>query len=258
MDCKNVSDQIVNWLNYQLEASNQKGFVVGVSGGIDSALVSTLCALTGKPTLAISIPIHQAKSEHSRCDKHLDWLTERFSNVLVKQANLTTITDAYQEYIQSVDLKLEDDLVKANIRSRLRMTTLYSFANAYGFLVAGTGNKVEDFGVGFFSKYGDGGVDISPIGDLLKSEVRELSAYLEISEGIVKAAPTDGLWCDGRTDEDQIGATYDELEDTMNWLYQTTSYERTPRQMRVLSIYLKRHNSNAHKMQMPPICKVEK
>jgi len=256
MDCAKVSEQITRWLSYQIESTKQKGFVVGVSGGIDSALVSTLCAISGHPTLAVSIPIHQGRCEHKRGEKHLEWLTERFPNVIVRTADLTSLLDSYREYIHSVDLRTENDLVAANLRSRIRMMTLYAFANAYGFLVVGTGNKVEDFGVGFCTKFGDNGIDISPIGDLMKSEVRELAAYLDVEEEIVRAVPTDGLWDDGRSDEDQIGASYDELEWAMKWLSFDSPEETTSRQRDVLSIYLKRHNANAHKMQMPPVCRV--
>lgn len=267
---RKVSDQIITWLNTEITSTKQKGFVVGVSGGIDSALVSTLCALTGHPTFAVSIPIHQGRTEHKRCEKHLEWLTERFSNVLVKTADLTSILDSYREYIHSVDLKTHDDLVSANLQSRFRMMTLYAFANAYGFLVAGTGNRVEDHGVGFFTKYGDGGVDISPIGSLLKSQVRELAAFLGVQEEIVKATPTDGLWTDGRSDEDQIGATYDELEAAMALHGRITCFvgktfedklkhaDLTERQQEVMMIYHNRHEANQHKMKMPPVCWVSK
>lgn len=246
---------IVQWLKLQLQTTKQKGFVIGVSGGIDSAVTSTLCALTGAPVIAVSMPIHQAKTENSRAERHLQWLTERYPNVQVTIADLTPIFDTYREQIHSIT---EDDLVAANLRSRLRMTTLYALANAHGYLVVGTGNKVEDYGIGFFTKYGDGGVDISPIGDLYKSEVREIGRQLEINNEIIEAAPTDGLWSDGRTDEDQIGASYDELEFAMKWLSNSVTATLTPRQQEVLSIYLKRHVANQHKMKMPPVCKIER
>jgi len=280
MECANVATQIETWLINRLKESKQKGFVVGVSGGIDSALVSALCARTGLPTILVSMPIHQGKSEHSRASEHMDWLAGQYNNVVLREANLTSFSDSYLDYMASVDLTIFGGtnafLVEANVRSRLRMVTLYAFANAYQFLVVGTGNKVEDFGIGFFTKGGDGQVDISPIGDLLKSEVRALAAHLGVKEELVKAAPTDGLWNDGRTDEDQIGATYDELEWVMGWLNGkapssvVTTYGAdgnvanvntafcSSRQLDVLRIYLERHIANGHKMRMPPICIIER
>lgn len=263
MDCNIVQDKIVAWLKNQLDKSGQNGFVIGVSGGIDSAVVSTLCAQTGKPIIVVSLPIGQ---NTKLADAHISWLTLTYPNVKNFECDLTgslynvesTIWgDLFDHNSYSIDTNENRDLVSANLRSRLRMCTLYAFANASRFLVVGTGNKIEDYGIGFFSKFGDGGVDLSPIGDLLKSEVRELGKHLGIIDAIVKAAPTDGLWADGRTDEDQIGATYDELEWAMNWLYSSVTKEQpTERQWTVLGIYLKRHNANKHKMEMPPICRM--
>lgn len=277
MDCSLVESQIIYWLTKKIEESKQKGFVVGVSGGIDSALVSTLCAKTGLPTIVVSLPIGQRPT---LADRHIVWLTEKHPNVKSSENYLDTALYSLESLIwadlfecnpYSIDTDENRDLVSANLRSRLRMCTLYAFANASGFLVVGTGNKVEDYGVGFFTKYGDGGVDLSPIGNLLKSEVRTLSSHMGIIEEIVKAAPTDGLWADARTDEDQIGASYDELEEAMEFLAgveisETTldqirlenQEEITERQWDVLAIYLKRHNANQHKMTMPPICIVER
>lgn len=277
MDNQHIEDQIVNWLTKKLDDTKQKGFVIGVSGGIDSAVVSTLCAKTDCPTIVVSLPIAQSTT---LADKHIAWLTSKYPNVRSSECYLDKAlyslegsiwADFFEGNPYSIDTNENRDLVSANLRSRLRMCTLYAFANASGFLVAGTGNKVEDYGVGFFTKYGDGGVDISPIGDLLKSEVRALASHLGIIEEIVKAAPTDGLWADARTDEDQIGASYDELEEAMEFLAgveipettldqlrQEKIEDITERQWEVLAIYLKRHNANQHKMTIPPVCVVER
>jgi NAD+ synthase len=264
MDCQFVSEQIVRWLKNQLKSTGQKGFVIGVSGGVDSALVSTLSAMTGEPTIVASLPIGQ-KTELA--DKHIAWLTARYPNVRGSEIDLTQAhyqfelavwADIFDKNSYSLDTNYNRDLVSANLRSRFRMCALYAFANASGFLVVGTGNKVEDFGIGFCTKGGDSMIDISPIGDLFKSEVKALASHVGVIGEIVTAAPTDGLWADGRTDEDQIGATYDELEWAMKWLY--TQHDEsfsslTKRQSEVITIYLKRHTANQHKMQMPPICR---
>ena len=277
MDCSLVESQIIDWLKQKIESSKQKGFVIGVSGGIDSALVSTLCAKTGLPTIVVSLPIAQSTT---LADRHMAWLSAQYPNVKISECYLDKALyslegsiwgDLFDHNNYSIDTNENRDLVSANLRSRIRMCALYAFANASGFLVVGTGNKVEDYGVGFFTKYGDGGVDISPIGDILKSEVRTLSSHMGIIDDIVTATPTDGLWADSRTDEDQIGATYDELEEAMEFLAgveipETTldqlrlenQEEITERQWDVLTIYLKRHNANQHKMTMPPVCIVER
>ena len=212
MKTKDVAHHIINWLNDYAEESKLDGFVVGVSGGVDSALTSTLCANTGKPTLCLEMPIHQEKDQVSRANSHTNWLAKNFSNVRVKVVPLDTLYDSFCQLDAERNDNTNTPLSLANTRSRLRMATLYYFASQERFLVAGTGNKVEDFGVGFYTKYGDGGVDVSPIADLMKSQVRELAAHLGVHGSIVHAAPTDGLWDDNRTDEDQLGATYDELE----------------------------------------------
>ena len=212
MKTKDVAHHIINWLNDYAEESKLGGFVVGVSGGVDSALTSTLCANTGKPTLCLEMPIHQESDQISRANSHTNWLAKNFSNVRVKVVPLNTLYDSFCQLDAERNDNTNTPLSLANTRSRLRMATLYYFASQKRFLVAGTGNKVEDFGVGFYTKYGDGGVDVSPIADLMKSQVRELAAHLGVHGSIVHAAPTDGLWDDNRTDEDQLGATYDELE----------------------------------------------
>jgi NAD+ synthase len=256
---KNISEQIQFWLKEYVTDSKQKGFVIGVSGGIDSAVVSTLCAETGLPTIVVSLPIKE-KVGHNLSLEHIKNLCDKYSNVKSVEVDLTnTFESFYDSVTHDSDV---DNLSMANVRSRLRMITLYHVAQSNGMLVVGTGNKVEDFGIGFYTKYGDGGVDISPIADLMKSEVYELGRYLGVTENILKARPTDGLWTDGRTDEDQIGATYDELEWAMRYLETgILDYATCPdidRQREVLKIYTSRHNANKHKMNPIPVCKIYK
>jgi len=250
-----LADHIVQWLDHYLTESKLEGFVVGVSGGIDSALTSTLCALTGKPTLCLEMPIQQATDQVSRAEIHNKWLKQNHPNVSVKRVDLNKIFDAFQQ-LDSKDINSSERLLAlANSRSRLRMTTLYYYAGVNRALVAGTGNKVEDFGVGFYTKYGDGGVDLSPIADLMKTEVRMLAQHLGIDKSIVQAPPTDGLWDDGRTDEDQLGASYKELE----WAMHQHELGIPPdkfknREKEVLEVFLKHHNANKHKMESIPVC----
>jgi len=268
MNCKAVQDTIVDWLKNKLEESGQTGFVVGVSGGVDSALVSTLCALTKKPLWLLSMPIYQAPDQVKRADDHMAWLSER-GFVTIHNIDLTTPFEAIQKSFPEFVGK--DPLAMVNTRSRLRMVTLYAFAGAYQLLVAGTGNLVEDYGIGFFTKYGDGGVDLSPIGSLSKTQVWELAKFVGVSDEIVQAKPTDGLWSDNRGDEDAIGATYPELEWAMaecetkginpqrslgigeGW---TFSGNYSERQKHVLKIYLQRHTQNKHKLTPIPICPI--
>jgi NAD+ synthase len=242
-----IHTKISNWLLEYLNNSNLKYFVIGISGGIDSALTSTLCAQTGKPTLVISMPIHQASNQLGRAHNHINWLKEKYPNVQSLEYDLTETFETFKKLFD-----IEDKLALANSRSRLRMVTLYQIATTYKGLVVGTGNKVEDFGVGFFTKYGDGGVDISPIADLTKTEVRKMARELGIIEEILEAKPTDGLWEDDRTDEDQIGATYEELEWAMNYNNVDKINER---QQEVLKIYKKFNIANKHKMIPIPIFK---
>ena len=256
---KNISEQIQSWLKEYVTDSKQKGFVIGVSGGIDSAVVSTLCAETGLPTIVVSLPIKE-KVGHNLSLEHIKNLCDKYPNVKSVEVDLTnTFESFYNSVTHDSDV---DNLSMANVRSRLRMITLYHVAQSNGMLVVGTGNKVEDFGIGFYTKYGDGGVDISPIADLMKSEVYELGKYLGVTENILKARPTDGLWTDGRTDEDQIGATYDELEWAMRYLETgILDYATCPdidRQREVLKIYTSRHNANKHKMNPIPVCKIKR
>lgn len=257
MKKQQLTDHIVQWLNGYLSQSNLQGFVVGVSGGVDSALTSTLCALTGKPTLCLEMPIQQASNQVSRAETHNKWLTETFPNVTVKRVDLNAVFNAFEQLDKTTEDAPNRLLSLANSRSRLRMTTLYYYAGVNRALVAGTGNKVEDFGVGFYTKYGDGGVDVSPIADLMKTEVWALAEHLGVDESIVLAAPTDGLWDDDRTDEDQLGASYKELE----WAMGQHHAEKTPsdfdgRQKEVLEVFLKHHNANKHKMLPIPVCEI--
>lgn len=255
MKTKDVAHHIINWLNDYAEESKLDGFVVGVSGGVDSALTSTLCANTGKPTLCLEMPIHQEKDQVSRSNSHTNWLAKNFSNVRVKVVPLNTLYDSFCQLDAERNDNTNTPLSLANTRSRLRMATLYYFASQERFLVAGTGNKVEDFGVGFYTKYGDGGVDVSPIADLMKSQVRELAAHLGVHGSIVQAAPTDGLWDDNRTDEDQLGATYDELEWAMKQQENGKNVaDFTDREKTVFTIYEKHHTMNKHKMVPIPVC----
>jgi NAD+ synthase len=189
-----------------------KSFVVGVSGGIDSAVVSTLCAETGLPVYVVGMPIHQDEGQRTLSVNHLLWLNENYKNVSMVQFDLT---DVFEQFKKSLSGYAQDPLALANTRSRLRMVTLYQIAGENSGLVVGTGNKVEDYGVGFYTKYGDGGVDIAPIADLYKTEVWELGKHLGVNQGIIEAKPTDGLWDDKRTDEDQLGASYEDLEYAM-------------------------------------------
>jgi NAD+ synthase len=256
MKNKEAIDHIVNWLKDYSDQSHTKGFVIGISGGIDSALTSTLCARTGKQVICLNMPIHQYKEEYDRGHEHIDWLKKQFSNVSSHEVELTKTFQAMEETLPS---GIQDWLTMANTRSRLRMTTLYAFACHHKMLVAGTGNKVEDFGIGFFTKYGDGGVDLSPIADLMKSEVYTLSRELGVPESIQKAMPTDGLFSDGRSDEDQIGATYDELEWAMRFIANPHDFSMlTDRQKIVLDIYTRMNKANQHKMNPIPVCLIPK
>ena len=252
MKKKEVIEHIVNWLRHYNERSATKGFIIGISGGIDSALTSTLCAKTGQPVICLNMPIRQHKAEYDRGIEHIEWLKKNFANVLSHEIDLTALFDTIETTFPK---DIQDWLTMANTRARLRMLTLYSFACNKKMLVAGTGNKVEDFGVGFYTKYGDGGVDISPIADLMKSEVYSLCKELGIVNSILTAKPTDGLWADGRSDEDQIGATYDELEWAMKFLENPGDFSNlSKRQETVLDIYTRFNKANLHKMQPIPVC----
>ena len=253
MKHKQVIDYIVKWLGDYAEKADIKGYVVGISGGIDSAVTSTLCAMTGKQVIALNMPILQPDTQFNRSNEHIEWLKENYSNVLSDVVDLTGTFERFSEHLPE---NIQDHLTMANIRARLRMTTLYAYAGHYGYLVAGTGNKVEDFGVGFFTKYGDGGVDVSPIADINKTEVFALAKELGIVDSIQTAKPTDGLWDDDRSDEYQLGATYPELEWAME--FSGDESKLTPREKEVLAIYRKLHKANHHKMVPIPVCEIPK
>ena len=251
-----VSKHIVSWIDNYLNKSKMKGFVVGVSGGVDSALTSTLCAETKRNVLCIEMPINQDKDQVSRSKKHIEWLKKKYSNVSSINISLDNTFDSFIESIPKVKSQ-ENDLSLANTRSRLRMVALYYFSSLKKYIVVGTGNKVEDFGIGFYTKYGDGGVDISPIADLLKSDVYNLAKFYNINDEIIEATPTDGLWNDNRNDEDQIGASYEELEKAMQIAHKL-DYDLSNREQEVLKIYKSLNSSNRHKMLPIPICKIPK
>lgn len=257
MQTDKVVEYIVSWLkDYAVEA-NIKGFTIGISGGIDSAVTSTLCAKTGLDLLCLEMPIHQAPNQVTRASNHIEWLTSNFTNVARQMVKLTPVFDSLVAALPTVENEEDRFMSLANTRARLRMSTLYYFAALKGYLVAGTGNKVEDFGVGFFTKYGDGGVDLSPIADLYKSEVYEIAKYLGINDEIQEAAPTDGLWGDNRTDEDQIGASYPELEWAMKMDDEGKKIDDFEgRDKEVFKIYKRFNSANKHKMIPIPICKI--
>ncbi len=261
MNAKQVKNHIVLWLKAYAKKANTKGFVIGVSGGIDSAVTSILAAETGLPLLCVEIPIYQSKKQVTRAQKHIADLKNKYKNVTDIEAELTPVFDAFIKVVPPIKNDEERAMALANTRARFRMTTLYYFASLNNYLVLGTGNKVEDFGVGFYTKYGDGGVDLSPIADLLKTEVYQLGKELQVNDLIIKAPPTDGLWGDDRTDEDQIGATYPELEWAMKTIEKNTTlsnHSYTPREKEVLSIYARLNKANQHKMKPIPVCFIPK
>ena len=236
-------NRIKNWIidyckNMPIEA---KTLVIGVSGGIDSSVTSTLCALTGKKTIILSMPINQIKDQHDLSLKHQEWLKNKFKNVEGHIIKLDNVFDNFKNSLSN----FKNNHGLANSRARLRMTTLYQVAASNNGIVVGTGNKVEDFGVGFYTKYGDGGVDISPIADCNKTEVWELGKELGILKEIIEAPPTDGLWDDGRTDEGQLGLSYKELEEAME-------NENSINREKYNSI----RRTNLHKMEPIPVCKI--
>ena len=243
MDTRKKVDFIKNWIQNYVNTMPAKAnsLVIGISGGIDSSVSSTLCALTGMKTIVLSMPIKQKSTQHDLSLKHQEWLKKNFSNVEGYTIELDYLFSSFKTSLS----KFDNEHGMANSRARLRMTTLYQVAAANQGIVVGTGNKVEDFGVGFYTKYGDGGVDISPIADCNKSEVWELGKELKILKEIIDAPPTDGLWDDGRTDEGQLGLSYEELEEAMN---NENSINREK--------YIKIRKANLHKMEPIPVCKI--
>ena len=242
---------IVEWIKSYTKKYKIDTLVVGVSGGIDSAVVSTLCAHTGSYTIAVSMPIRQSEHTHDLSLRHGQWLKDKFELV---DHYVIDLTPTFEQF-ETATRVFSDELAYANSRSRLRMMTLYQLAQANSGIVVGTGNRVEDFGVGFFTKYGDGGVDISPIGDCLKTEVWAMGRELGILDEIITAAPTDGLWADGRTDEDQLGMTYPELEQMM-WLDERGVFPGKT-DLAKLERYRELRARNLHKMLPIPVCKFD-
>ena len=234
---------ISNWIKNYIETTptKVKSLVIGISGGIDSSVSSTLSAMTGLKTIVLSMPIKQKSTQHDLSLKHQEWLVKKFNNVETHTVNLDKLFETFENSLS----KFDSDLGMANSRARLRMTTLYQVSAANQGIVVGTGNKVEDFGVGFYTKYGDGGVDISPIADCKKTEVWEIGRELNILKEIIDAAPTDGLWDDGRTDEGQLGLKYKELEEAMD-------NPNSPNREK----YEKIRKMNLHKMEPIPVCKI--
>ena len=241
-DYSKLKTDISDWMVDYMKSSGMNCFVVGVSGGIDSAVVSTLAAETRYNIFALGMPIHQNSEQESLSDAHLKWLSEKYVNVEAVKINLT---NTFETFRYDLERHATDNHALANTRSRLRMVTLYQFAGQYKGIVVGTGNKVEDYGVGFYTKYGDGGVDIAPIADLYKTEVWELGKHLGVDSRIIEATPTDGLWNDGRTDEDQLGTTYVALEEAME--------SGTGDAVKILETF---NNMNSHKMNPIPTFKL--
>ena len=252
MNWRNVAEDISEWIGDYANKNGIEALVVGVSGGVDSAVTSTLSAMTGIDTIVLNMPIHQDRGQIDLSDRHIEWLKSKWGNVSGEVLELSSTYDELCSEISGLS-----ELSQANTRARLRMTALYAIAGSNNGIVVGTGNKVEDFGVGFFTKYGDGGVDISPIADLYKSEVFAIGNELGIIEEILDAAPTDGLWDDGRTDEEQMGASYEELEWAMKELESPSDSELSEREREVMSLYVGLHESNSHKMVPIPVFKMD-
>ncbi|NAW51432.1 NAD(+) synthase [Elizabethkingia argentiflava] len=257
MQSEKIIEHIVTWLKAYAEKSGMKGFVVGVSGGIDSAVVSTLAAMTGMKTLVLEMPIRQKEDQVNRAQEHIAFLKNKYAQVEGLRIDLTPTFETFQS---QVDAEKKDfpnkQLALANSRSRLRMVTLYYYGQLHQLLVTGTGNKIEDFGVGFFTKYGDGGVDISPIADLLKTEVYKIAKYLNIAESIQKAIPTDGLWDVEKNDEQQMGASYPELEWAMEVYENHSAEDFSGRKKEVFQLYDRLHQATLHKVNPIPVCKI--
>ncbi len=259
MQTQKVTEHIINWLKNYAETAKMNGFVIGISGGIDSAVVSTLAAKTGLKTLVIELPIRQKKDQVQRAQEQISFLKSNFGNVESLEIDLTETFDVFEKNVISKSSTTQNrELSLANSRSRLRMLTLYYFGQIHNLLVTGTGNKIEDSGIGFFTKYGDGGVDISPIGDLTKTQVYELAKELNIPESIQKAAPTDGLWDTERTDEQQIGATYPELEWAMSVHQDHSAEDFSGRKKEVFIIYDRLNRATQNKINPIQVCIIPK
>lgn len=257
-DYDELEDRIVKWISDYCLYYGIKNLVVGISGGIDSSVVSTLCALTGIKTYVVGMPINQLENQESLSDAHGQWLTAKFHNVEFIKTDMSKVYDSFLQTI-SDDIGerfATNQLAQANTRSRIRMVTLYQVAGTVGGIVVGTGNKVEDYGVGFYTKYGDGGIDIAPIADLYKTEVWRLGEHLGVDERIITAAPTDGLWDDGRTDEDQIGTSYAMLEWVMEKGLSEDPMFLNEDQTNAINVYQKFHSQNKHKMVEIPTFKL--
>jgi NAD+ synthase len=258
-DYDKLEDRIVKWISdYCICHPSIKSLVVGISGGIDSSVVSTLCALTGMPTYVVGMPINQLENQESLSDAHGEWLSKKFSNVTFLKTDMSSV---YDSFLQTISNDIGENfatnkLAQANTRSRIRMVTLYQIATSVNGIVVGTGNKVEDYGVGFYTKYGDGGIDIAPIADLYKTEVWMLGEHLGVDERIISAPPTDGLWDDGRTDQDQIGVSYEMLE----WVMEKGIFEDPlyldEQKIYAINMYEKFHTQNKHKMVEIPTFKL--
>lgn len=258
MQTEKVIDYIVNWLKDYATKAGVKGFVIGVSGGVDSGVVSTLCAKTGLEVLLLEMPIRQKQDQVNRAQEHIKDLEKKFPNVKGKTINLTPVFETFEDMVEDhIEGRWTNNLALANTRSRFRMVTLYYFGQLHGLLVCGTGNKVEDFGIGFYTKYGDGGVDVSPIADLYKTEVYVLAKALNLIESIQNAIPTDGLWdADNKTDEDQIGASYPELEKIQKEWGTKTEADYSGRDLEVFQIFSKMNKAAQHKMNPIPVCDI--
>ena len=254
IDYENLSIKIQDWIKSYVNENGISTLVVGVSGGIDSAVVSTLCAETGIPTIVVGMPINSSPENTKLSDLQISLLSAKYDNVEGYYIDLSPVFESFKSH-KAFDKRFNSELGFANTKSRLRMVSLYQIAASSGGIVIGTGNKVEDFGVGFYTKYGDGGVDISPIADLYKSEVRELGKLLGVPQEIINAEPTDGLWEDNRVDETQIGSTYDELEWAMEYGMNKWSeqLELTEKEKTILTTYANFNTKNKHKMVSIPI-----
>jgi NAD+ synthase len=266
MKPKQRISHIVKWIKAYAKSAKINTLVVGISGGIDSSVVSALCAETGLKTIVVQMPIRQNKALDNRSSMQAGWLLERYKNVTHMSMDLTPVFSAFEKKVDPY-CDIKDDtldtykLASANSRARLRMMTLYQIAQCHGGIVVGTGNRVEDFGVGFYTKYGDGGVDISPIGDCLKTEVWDMGREFGLPQEIIDAPPTDGLWTDGRTDEDQLGMSYPELERAMandvlerQDVYNTLPIELGREERAQLKKYRAIRARNMHKMLPIPVC----